>query len=161
MHHQPPASTEAQRLVDALESAAEHLWAGDCYERTVLARRVHQKIEITDYSPREHPAEALLELVAEGAPVSAWARPERVPGHPAGLTTGRIVLTVTDVADLAAGHSINVSAGPRGQEMNLFGEDFEADAIAALQAGGSCEVDGFTFTAEQRTPPEFVDINGA
>lgn len=150
-----PANTEAKLLVDTLERAADHLWAGDCYERAVLARRTTRAIEITEYSPRDHAAETLLDLVESGESI-----PEGLPasGEPvapcAAVPSRRVVLTIADVADLATGSSINVPGGPRDQEINVFGEDFDQQAIAALRAGGFCEVDGFTFTAEQPTAPE-------
>jgi hypothetical protein len=59
-----------------------------------------------------------------------------------------ITLTEADVDDLADGARINVPAGPHRQEIILDGEDFDDEAIAALRAGNTTVVDGYTFVAE-------------
>jgi hypothetical protein len=143
------ANHDGKRLFAALELAADALWAGDCLEFTLLARRRGERIEITEHDPRSHPAATLLELIEDGEAIPPGRKPddEEPPGTPA----GRIVLTASDVEDLAAEHSIYVPGGPHGQEIVVHGADFAEHAIAALRAGGTCEIDGFAFAAEQPT----------
>jgi hypothetical protein len=88
--------------------------------------------------------------------VRAWSGPFEVEiehEHPIGARpdrharAGTVVLTRDDIDDLAAGHSINVPAGPRDQEIVLHAEDFDG-AIAALRAGMTVDAGGYRFQGE-------------
>jgi hypothetical protein len=83
-------------------------------------------------------------------------------GTRAGIRGRVITLTDDDIEALATSASINVPAGPHGQEIIVRGDDFDADAIAALRAGRSWEVDGFKFISDTAgTRPEIGGGGGA
>jgi hypothetical protein len=73
--------------------------------------------------------------------------------QPAAQRLASVTLTAADVAELAQGRSINAPAGPREQEIVVYGEDFDADAISDLRAGRIATVDGYTFCAETQMEP--------
>jgi hypothetical protein len=145
-----PASREAKRLIDALALAAEALWTEDCLDLAVLARRTDENVEITVHDPSDDPTSRLLELVEDGEPIPAGYTQDREGTGK--LPAGRIVLSDDDIGALAAGRSINVPAGPRGEQIAVLGEDFDEAAIAVLRSGGACDIDGFGFVAKRPAP---------
>jgi hypothetical protein len=143
-----PANREAKRLVDALALAEEAVWShDDNLDLAVLARRCDTQIETTVHDPSDDCASALLDLVVAGEPIPPGYTPR--PDDDAGVPASRFVLSIDDVEVLAEGHSTNVVAGPRNEEIIIHGDDFDEDAIAALERGETCEVDGFVFAALQ------------
>jgi hypothetical protein len=143
-----PATPSCSRLFEAVQVACDYIRTADCYEATMLAtRNGPTKCVITEYDPREHNGSELLEMLSEGdtVPASTETRARmRVKDRQAAAIT----LTEADISDLADGARINVPAGPHDQEIALDGEDFDEEAIAALRAGNTANVEGYTFVPE-------------
>jgi hypothetical protein len=106
----------------------------------LLASRPMEAKELVARNGRgvEHAGEAVRLLIAAANTLLRFDEARRGP---------QITLTSDDIEDLAGGRTINVLAGPREQEIAVYGSDFDAAAIASLRAGRFTSVDEYTFVA--------------